>query len=86
MRKIIFYWAVITIILCVGFVIYSRTRPPDELVMANSLGFQVLVSLLFVGGPSLFVLFLVLFFGALIFRRRRSNPSLQGTRDEAARP
>jgi len=86
MRKIIFYWAVITTILCVAFVIYFRTRPPDELVMANSLGFQVVVSVLFVGGPSLLILFLVLFFGALILRRRRSNPSLQGTRDEAARP
>ena len=73
MRKVIFYWALITAILCAGFVIYFRTRPPDELVMANSLGFQVVVSLLFVGGPSLFVLFLVLFFGALVFRRRRHD-------------
>ena len=71
MRNIVFYWALTTVLLCTGYVVYVRMLPPDELVMANSLGFQVLVSLLVVGGPSLFVLFVVLFVGAL-FRRRRT--------------
>jgi hypothetical protein len=85
MRNIVFYWAISTAVMCAGYVVYLRTLPPDDLVMANSLGFQVLVSLFVVGGSSLFVLLLVLLVRAM-FGRRRSNPTLQGTRDETTRP
>jgi hypothetical protein len=75
MRSIIFYWAIATLVLCVAYVAYVQTLPPDELVIANSLGFQIIVSLLVVGGPCLGVLFLALFLMAVV-RRKRSNPLL----------
>ena len=81
MRNIVFYWAISTAVICAGYVVYLRTLPPDELVMANSLGFQVLVSLFVVGGSSLFVLVLVLL-GRTLSGRRRSK----GARDETTRP
>lgn len=58
LNRLIFAWATVTAAYCVAFVVYARTLPPDELVMANSLGFQVLVSLFVVGLPSLLGLFL----------------------------
>jgi hypothetical protein len=67
MRNMIFYWALTTVLLCTGYVVYVRTLPPDEL----------LVSLLVVGGPSLFVLFVVLFVDALFRRRRTFHRSRQ---------
>jgi len=72
MRRIINYWAVATILLCAAYVVYVRTLPPDELVMANTLPFQIMVSALVVGGPCLVVLFLWLFFGSIL-RSWRSN-------------
>jgi len=69
-RKIIVYWICATLLLCAGFVLYSETLPRDELVMANTFSFKILLSLIVVGVPSIFSLFLVLFFG----------PILRGTR------
>lgn len=60
LNRLIFAWVTVTAACCVAFVVYVRTLPPDELVMANSLGFQVLVSLFVVGLPSLLGLFLFL--------------------------
>lgn len=72
MRRTIGNWGVVTGILCAAYVVYQRMQPPDELVMANTLPFQILVSSLVVGGPCLLVLFLWMFFGAIL-RSLRSN-------------
>jgi hypothetical protein len=72
MRRIISYWAVTTALLCTAYFIYVRTLAPDELAMANTLPFQIIVSLIMVGGPCLVVLFLWLFFGSIL-RSLRSN-------------
>jgi hypothetical protein len=71
LRKIIVYWACATLLLCAGFVLYSETLPRDELVMANTLSFKILVSLIVVGLPSIFGLFLVLFIGSILRDARR---------------
>jgi len=75
MRSIIFYWAVATLVLCMAYVVYVRCFPPDELVMANSLGFQIIVSLLVVGGPCVVILVLIVFLTPFV-RRKRTNPLL----------
>jgi hypothetical protein len=72
MRKVTYYWAVATVFLCAGYVVYVRTLPPDELVMANTLPFQILVSLLVVGGPCLVALLLWVL-GGKVLRSLRSN-------------
>jgi len=84
MRKVMYYWAVTTLLLCAAYVVYVRTLPPDELVMANTLSFQIIVSLLVVGGPCLVVLFLWLFFGS-IWRSLRSNRAFESGRAEERR-
>ncbi len=61
LRKIILVWVCVTVALCVGFVLYAQTLPRDELVMANTLSFKIVTSLVVVGVPSLFALFVVLF-------------------------
>ena len=83
MHRMISYWAVATLLLCAAYVAYVRTLPPDDLVMANTWSFQILVSLLVVGGPSLLALFLFLFFGS-IWRSLRSNRAPHTDAREAA--
>ena len=84
MRKVMYYWAVTTLLLCAAYVVYVRTQPPDELVMANTLLFQIIVSIFVVGGPCLVVLFLWLFFGS-IWRSLRSNRAFESGRAEERR-
>jgi len=43
--------------------------------MANSLGFQIIVSLLVVGGPCVVILVLIVFLTPFV-RRKRTNPLL----------
>jgi len=84
MRKVMYYWAATTLLLCAAYVVYVRTLPPDELVMANTSPFQIIVSLLVVGGPCLVVLFLWLFFGS-IWRSLRSNRAFESGRAKERR-
>jgi hypothetical protein len=43
-----------------------RTLPPDELVVANTLGFQVLAALVVVGFPAVALLFVFLLVGSVL--------------------
>jgi len=61
LRIAVSIWAVVTAAACLGYVLYLRTLPADELVMANTVSFQVLVSLFVIGLPSLVALFVFLF-------------------------
>jgi hypothetical protein len=73
--RIVGIWAFLTLVACTCYVVYLRTLPPDELVMANTLSFQVLVSVLFVAVPSFGLLLVVLLVGAVLrsVRSRRSK-------------
>jgi TRAP-type C4-dicarboxylate transport system permease small subunit len=51
---------------CVVYVLYAKTLPPDELVMANTLEFQAIMSFIFVALPSGFCLLFFLAVGALV--------------------
>lgn len=46
-------WIMVTAAGCLAYVFHVRTLPPDDLVMANTVGFQILASLFVVGLPSL---------------------------------
>jgi hypothetical protein len=76
LRKVIAAWSVQTLVFCTAAFIYSRSLPPDELVMANSIGFRALISVLVIGGPSLIGLFMYLFFGSLARGLLRSNTAV----------
>jgi hypothetical protein len=76
-RKTILIWAIATVALCTGYVFYVRTLPTDELVMANTLSFQIATSIVVVGGPLLLGLFLALLFGAIFRSLRRSNRTVK---------
>lgn len=76
LKSVLLAWTVVTAACCLAFILYARTLPPDELVVANTLGFQVLVSLFVVGLPSLLGLFLLLFIYPLVrdlLARRRAG-------------
>ena len=59
----------LTLIAMTGFVIYARALPPDELVMANTLSFQGMVSALVVGLPSCGLLLVFMLVGAMLKRQ-----------------
>jgi len=59
-KRTIVTWLVVTAALRRGYVAYLRSLPKDDLVMANTLGFQVLVSAFVIGLPSLAALALFL--------------------------
>ena len=66
LSRVLLAWALITLVACLGYLLYLRTLPPDELVMANTLSFQVLVSALFVAVPSFGLLLVFLLVGAIL--------------------
>lgn len=68
LRKVITVWAVLSAIAYVSYVSYWHSLPPDELVMANDLGFQATVGLIVVGLPALFFLLFALLVGAIAKR------------------
>jgi uncharacterized membrane protein YhaH (DUF805 family) len=72
-RRAYFYWVVATIVVFVAVVLYLRANGPDELVTANSLDFQIMVSLIVVAPISLLSLLLMMALQALIQRRRSNN-------------
>ena len=69
LHTVLAVWAALTVLAGCVYVVYLRTLPPDELVMANTLGFQVMVASLFVGVPALALLLLFLLAGS-IFKPR----------------
>ena len=72
LRVTLSIWAIVTAAGCLAYVLYLRTLPPDELVMANTVSFQVLLSLCVIGLPSLVVL-LVFLFGYPVARDSRAR-------------
>ena len=77
-RMVFIWWALITTLACVTYVAYDRSLPPDELLMANTWSFQLLVSILFVAFPSFAALLLFMLVGAIAKRHvltRRSSES-----------
>jgi hypothetical protein len=85
LRKVIAAWGVLTLVFCTVAFIYSRSLPPDELVMANSIGFRALISVLVIGIPSLIGLFIYLFFGSLVRSLLRSNTAMNSDSLKASR-
>lgn len=73
LRRVCAIWAALTVLACSSYVVYARSLPSDELVMANTLGFQVIAALLIVGLPSLACLFIFLFFGAILGQRKNGR-------------
>jgi hypothetical protein len=69
LRRVVTVWMALTACACFIYVAYLRSLPPDELLMANTLSFQVISALLMVGLPSLACLFLFLFVGSMLKRR-----------------
>jgi len=69
LSHIITIWATLTVCAVVGFVFHARGLPPDELVMANTWIFQIIVALLVIGLPSFLLLIAFLLIGSLIWRR-----------------
>jgi uncharacterized membrane protein YczE len=66
LRKVVSVWAVLTIAVGAGYVAHLHSLPPDELVMADTLSFQVLVAAIFVGVPAMLLLLAFLLFGAVL--------------------
>jgi TRAP-type C4-dicarboxylate transport system permease small subunit len=66
LTKVLSLWGAATFFACVVYVLYAKTLPPDELVMANTLEFQAMMSFIFVALPSGFCLLSFLAVGALI--------------------
>lgn len=66
LSKVCSAWGLATLCACSAFVLYARSLPPDDLLMADTLGFQVMTSLLIVALPSVFCLFVFLGAGALV--------------------
>lgn len=66
LTRVLSAWGIATLSACGAFLLHARSLPPDDLLMANTLGFQVMTSLLIVALPSLFCLFIFLGAGALI--------------------
>ncbi len=66
LTKVLSVWCAATFSACVVYVLYAKTLPPDELVMANTLEFQVMKSFVFVALPSGFCLLFFLALGALV--------------------
>jgi hypothetical protein len=85
LRKVIVIWSVLTMVFCTAAFIYSGTLPPDELVMANSIGFRVLFSVVVIGIPSLIGLFMYLFVGSLIRSLLRPDAAADSDSPTASR-
>ncbi len=66
LRVVLAVWATLTLLAGCMYVVYLRTLPPDELVMANTLSFQVMVASLFVGVPAFALLLLFLLAGSIL--------------------
>ena len=66
LTKVLFVWSAATSFACVVYVLYARTLPRDELVMANTLEFQAMMSVIVVALPSGFCLLFFLTVGALV--------------------
>lgn len=66
LSKLLFAWGIGTLLACSAYVLYSLSLPPDELLMANTLEFQALMSIVFVALPSIFCLFVGLLAGAVL--------------------
>ena len=73
LRTVLAVWAALTAVAGCGYVVYLRTLPPDELVMANTVGFQAMVAALFVGVPSFILLLLFLLAGSILKARLRGG-------------
>jgi len=79
LSSVLVVWGLITLVACAGYVLYLRALAPDELVIANTLSFQLLVSVISIGLPSLGLLFAFLLLGAIVRgiraqrKRRRSG-------------
>jgi hypothetical protein len=59
-------WGIATLCACGAFVLHARSLPTDDLLMANTFGFQVMTSLLMVALPSALCLFVFLGVGAIV--------------------
>lgn len=73
LRVVVPCWSALTFVACLAFALY----PPggrDELEMANTLSFRLLVAALLVGIPSVGCLFAFLLVGALV-KRPLTTPS-----------
>ena len=80
LSRIITIWATLTACAVIGFVFYAHGLSPDELVMANTLSFQIIVALLVIGLPSFSLLIAFLLIGSLIWRRQSVKiPALDRT-------
>jgi hypothetical protein len=83
LSRIIAIWATLTVCAVIGFVVYARGRPPDELVMANTWVFQIVVALLFVGVPAAILLIACLLVGSLLWHRGPAKSLLTVNPDES---
>src|SRR5262245_55443846 len=68
-------WLLATVVLCARHMVVVFTGPPDDLVMANTFGFQLAIVLMFYVAPSLVLLIAVLIGQQIFFERKRSNPT-----------
>ncbi len=66
LTKVLPVWGAATFCACVVYVLYAKTLPPDELVMANTPEIQAMMSFIFVALPSGFCLLFFLAVGALV--------------------
>ena len=74
LRTALTVWALLTLFAAGLYVAYLRTLPVDELVVANTLRFQIAVASVVVGVPAAGLLLLFLMVGAIIkggIQRRR---------------
>jgi len=66
LTKVLSAWGIATLCACGAFVLHARSLPADDLLMASTLGFQVMTSLLMVALPSALCLFVFLGVGAIV--------------------
>jgi hypothetical protein len=66
LTKVLSAWGIATLCACGAFVLHARSLPADDLLMASTLGFQVMTSLLMVALPSPLCLFVFLGMGAIV--------------------
>jgi hypothetical protein len=80
LSRIVVLWASLTACAVVGFLFRAHGLPTDELVMANTWGFQAIAALLVIGLPSFFLLIAFLLIGSLIrCRQKATSPALERT-------
>ena len=65
LRNVLVIWGILTCAAVIGMVVYLRASPVDDLVMADTLIFQVLVALLLVGSTSVLGLIVFLLLGGI---------------------